>query len=892
MNLKIHAVFAVSVLVMGAANAGEGAHIWAEGSALEAYPAPTGIAPSAQYSVELIQDEVPAPHFPSPSDASTRRRPHARADSFVYQSQNPAFLPNGQPSGIKTSSTLEQATSWTSFSFNGFVTVRVTNSKPFTSARILPSSAGIVATVSGNTVAFTLDRPGQFAVDFCTTGTPCTEANDKELANPLLVFANPIESRVPRTAAANVLQVTPGLSVPTGSAAPQLGASQDVLYFGPGVYDLGFTPLTVASNQTVYLAGGAYVKGFLVIAEDAANWAIRGPGILSGENLPKAQCVGTKAGCPPMIFAPAERRGVISGITIVNSPIYNIALGGYNKTFADGLDNTATENRVTNVKIMSWAGNGDGIAAAYGSADPGSVVEVSFLKVGDSGIHLNSSHLRVSHCTLWQMNTSAPFEISDTMGTNLNIDVTDVLVSESNVIRVESEFDSMERAVFSAHQGGKGNLSNYTFRNIHIENADFRLFSLAVRPSPWSQKNVALGSLRNVTFEGIHVTDAQSRPDLLQSYDRQHELSELRFIDVTVAESPLPAPAVTFNANRVTSLAGNATYDPLWRSHQDPRSFQIWKINPAAALAPPAPQYATIPLTEPTLTAGYQVQGTGDFFASGYASVLFLDTDSNKLGLWRDPAVTGAGSAEAFEPIYAMQSTDGQVAGVGDFNGDGYADILLWNSATQSGKILLMNGDQVARQIAFIPTRRSDWGVVGVGDFNQAGASDVLLRDSAGDLEILAFSPDTGRTTGYDFAASSLFNATTPYFNSTWSPPSHGIFDSKWTVAAVGDFQGLGYADMLWFNPESNDLGFTAFSYDLQHVSQGPIFARLPTQTKILAVGDLDANGASDLLLESPTSSGSRIRAFYISQWLTNLAQAGPVIDADIPSDWPWTIER
>jgi hypothetical protein len=92
------------------------------------------------------------------------------------------------------------------------------------------------------------------------------------------------------------------------------------------------------------------------------------------------------------------------------------------------------------------------------------------------------------------MNNSAPFEISDTMGTNLDIDVDDVLVSDSEVIRVESEFDSMERAVFSAHQGGKGNLSNYTFRNIHIENADFRLFSLAVRPSPWSQKNVALGS--------------------------------------------------------------------------------------------------------------------------------------------------------------------------------------------------------------------------------------------------------------------------------------------------------------------------------------------------------------------------------------------------------------
>src|SRR5580692_12930354 len=91
---------------------------------LEVYPGLPGIAPSPQYSVQLTQDA-------------------SSYNSFVYQNQNPAFLLDGQPSGIRTSSSLEKSTAWTTFSFTGSpVTVQITNNKPFTSARILPSQIG------------------------------------------------------------------------------------------------------------------------------------------------------------------------------------------------------------------------------------------------------------------------------------------------------------------------------------------------------------------------------------------------------------------------------------------------------------------------------------------------------------------------------------------------------------------------------------------------------------------------------------------------------------------------------------------------------------------------------------------------------------------------------
>ena len=57
------------------------------GGTLQVDETPAGIVPSAQYTVRLSQ-----------GDSYIR--------SFVYQVQNPGFLPNGEPSGISSSSTL------------------------------------------------------------------------------------------------------------------------------------------------------------------------------------------------------------------------------------------------------------------------------------------------------------------------------------------------------------------------------------------------------------------------------------------------------------------------------------------------------------------------------------------------------------------------------------------------------------------------------------------------------------------------------------------------------------------------------------------------------------------------------------------------------------------
>jgi hypothetical protein len=86
---------------------------------------------------------------------------------------------------------------------------------------------------------------------------------DRSPRDPLFIFANPSEVDVPTAATPNVI------------------------YFGPGLTDLGTKPLSVANGQTVYLAGGAYVKGRLQLARRNApgGVTVRGRGILSGIDI-------------------------------------------------------------------------------------------------------------------------------------------------------------------------------------------------------------------------------------------------------------------------------------------------------------------------------------------------------------------------------------------------------------------------------------------------------------------------------------------------------------------------------------------------------------------------------------------------------------------------------
>jgi hypothetical protein len=400
-------------------------------------PGPLGISASEQYSVQVTQDGK-------------------KYNSFVYISN------------AKWRTNKSKTTSWSSFSFSKKVTVKVVKLKgSFSSCKILPSNYKIIPRIRRNYVTFELEKPCKVAVEF-----------DGDITHPMLLFADPLETKIPS---------------PT---------DPNVIYFGPGVYNIG-ADFFVGSNKTVYISGGAYVKGKFC-SRDADNVKIVGRGILSGK--------GFEHKTSHMIKFRECKNVLIEGITIVDTPNFCISLRGSNHT-------------VRNVKMMGWYFNSDGVCTGYKG-----LVEDCFFKLNDDAVKLYFSDMVVRDCVIWQMENGAPFQIS----WNMSSDNSNFHLSNIDVIRVEHEWNNRNEAVFDSIHGGRGHMSDYLFEDIRIENADWRLFYITIDKNEFADSSRGMGRISNLTFRNITVDDHMKKPSTIKGWDSNHRVSNVLFENVMV----------------------------------------------------------------------------------------------------------------------------------------------------------------------------------------------------------------------------------------------------------------------------------------------------------------------------------------------------------------------
>ena len=191
-----------------------------------------------------------------------------------------------------------------------------------------------------------------------------------------------------------------------------------------------------------------------------------------------------------------------------------------------------------------------------------------------------------------------------------------------------------------------------------------------------------------------------------------------------------------------------------------------------------------------------------------------------------------------FQGAVVAPDASWDVAAIGDFNGNGSADIL-WRNANGTLIDWSMNGAQVTSShlLTFqgnsaVPN--ASWTIAGIGDFNGGGSSEIMWRNANGTL------------IDWTMNGSTITSSQGVTLNGTPVMP-----DASWSIAGIGDFSGDGKSDILWRNANGSLIEWTMNGSQItssQAVTLGGAAATPGTSWSIAGIGDFNGDGKADML--------------------------------------------
>jgi hypothetical protein len=452
---------------------------------LVTWPAPAGEAASPDYTLAVNGNAV-----------------------FVYPARVREKIE--KPVGSIWTHKLGGDTEWAAFAafdFEGSVQVEIKPARPFQTATVVPASFGVKPEIKDGVIRFTMDRPRKLTV--------LLDASDDR---PLHLFTS-----------------TPEIEVPQRS-------TPNLIYFGPGVHETG--PISVKDGQTVYLAGGAIVRG-VILADDkgvknervglvyypgpvinvskAEDVRICGRGILEGSRMPH--------GARNLIGVSQSSDVTVEGIILRDSPNWNIVISQSKNVIASDL------------KLISGRLNSDGINPTN-STDV--TISDCFIRNHDDSIAVKtpapgvpSSHILAEDNIIWN---DWGYALGITYETRS--DISDVTFRRCHVIFTKNW-------VLGVHVVDSGTISGVRFEDITVENMNIaanrframpKLMRVAVASDMWGT-DPQRGHIKGIVFHNVAVSGTALPPSEILGVDADHRVEDVRISGLTHNGKPVLTPA-------------------------------------------------------------------------------------------------------------------------------------------------------------------------------------------------------------------------------------------------------------------------------------------------------------------------------------------------------------
>lgn len=444
------------------------------------YPAPEGEVLNTVYRVKVEGESVPVYTFKvAPKDQQLRWK--AMDDK-------------------KNSSNYYETAAFASFDLKDEVTVEVSTQEPIRSVQILPASAGVTPRVEGNAISFKIASPMNLTIEI-----------NGEWVRSLHLFANPFEENIPDPDDPNVI------------------------YFGPGIHEV--SNLVIGNNKTVYVAGGAIVRGIIKQEEPytisgysglrlytptfhlkGKNITFRGRGIIDG-----SLCTTHSRF---MIFVEGADIN-LEGVILRDASHWTIPVRRSDRVHID------------NLKLLGYRANSDGIDICN-SRDI--LVENCFIRTLDDLVVVKSDegdgetrNIVTRKCVLWNEVAHAL-----SLGAEISEDIDGVLFTDCDIIH-----DKGREWTLRIFHADAALVKNVRFENIRVEETK-RFVSLWINKAFWT-RDEERGRIQNVVFKNIKAKGEAPIVELL-GFDQEHLVEDVLFENVSFNNKTLQMKNIQTNA--------------------------------------------------------------------------------------------------------------------------------------------------------------------------------------------------------------------------------------------------------------------------------------------------------------------------------------------------------